>query len=96
MNMDIEGAAVTDPRKCVAHQGLEDPPPCHGCKNARERWEAHSAIKAREREKARRERERAELRAAEESRARARADPEVQREKEAIKAQARAKFRRKR
>ena len=44
---------VTDPRKCVAHLGVEDPPPCHGCKNARERWEIHAAIKPSEVEKAR-------------------------------------------
>ena len=44
---------VTDPRKCVAHQGVEDPPPCYGCKNARERWEIHAAIKPSEVEKAR-------------------------------------------
>ena len=57
-NVENEDAApppldVTDPRKCIIHQGIEDPPPCHGCKNTRERWEIHAAIKAREVEKAR-------------------------------------------
>ena len=57
-NVENEDAApppldVTDPRKCSTHQGIEDPPPCHRCKNARERWEIHATIKAREVEKAR-------------------------------------------
>ena len=81
---------ITDPRKCVTHQGVEDPPPCHGCKNARERWEAHAAIKARELARARREHEKAMRRATEEDAARRRADPEEQAKQEAARAMARA------
>lgn len=81
---------VTDPRKCVTHQGVEDPPPCYGCKTARERWEAHAAIKDRELARARREHEKAMRRATEEDAARRRADPEEQAKKEAARAMARA------
>ena len=93
--IENEGAApppldVTDPRKCVTHQGIEDPPPCHGCKTARERWEAHAAIKARELARSRREHEKAMRRATEEDAARRRADPEEQAKKEAARAMARA------
>lgn len=36
-----------DPKKCAQHQGVEYPPPCQGCKRAREQAEAEQAAHAR-------------------------------------------------
>ena len=78
------------PMVCPAHQGVLAPPPCRACQAARVRWEAHAAIKAREREKAKREQERAEREAHKAELARLRADPQAQAQIRAAKAAARS------
>lgn len=60
-------APLARPDRCATHQGVDDPPPCVGCKRARLAAEADAEAAAREQvaERARRRREALALRAAE-------------------------------